>query len=50
MGLRIAQEDEVAGIDTTVHAQSAYELGGVGATCSVLPPAAARPSSVEVHS
>ena len=44
----------VTGIDTTVHAESAYELGGIGATgSSVLPAAAApagvRPSSVEVH-
>jgi Amt family ammonium transporter len=54
MGLRVTEEEEVTGIDTTVHAESAYELGGIGATSSVLPPAstasgAARPSSVEVH-
>ena len=54
LGLRVTEEEEVTGIDTTVHAESAYELGGIGATgSSVLPPAgtpaAARPSSVEVH-
>ncbi len=54
LGLRVTEEEEVTGIDTTVHAESAYELGGIGATGSVLPPAgaasgAARPSSVEVR-
>ena len=54
MGLRVTEEEEVTGIDTTVHAESAYELGGIGATGSALPPAAApsgaaRPSSVEVR-
>ena len=54
LGLRVTQEQEVTGIDTTVHAESAYELGSIGAAGpSVLPPAAtaagARPSSVEVH-
>ena len=55
MGLRVTEEEEVTGIDTTVHAESAYELGGIGATgsSSVLPPAGAasgaRPTSVEVR-
>ena len=30
MGLRIAEDDEVAGIDTAVHAEAAYELGQSG--------------------
>ena len=32
MGFRITVEDEVAGIDTTTHAESAYDFvgGGVG--------------------
>ncbi len=54
LGLRVTEEEEVTGIDTTVHAESAYELGGIGATGSLLPAAAApsgaaRPSSMEVH-
>ena len=54
LGLRVTEEEEVTGIDTTVHAESAYELGGIGATGSSVPPptaaaAGARPTSVEVH-
>ena len=29
MGFRVAPEDEVAGLDTTLHAESAYDLAGV---------------------
>jgi Amt family ammonium transporter len=51
MGLRVSEEDEVTGIDTTSHAESAYELTGIGAGGGgSLPAAAATPraSSVEV--
>jgi Amt family ammonium transporter len=34
MGLRISEEDEITGIDTTNHAESAYELTGIGASGS----------------
>ena len=46
MGLRITEEDEVTGIDTTNHAESAYELAGIGATGSGTGVPAARPSTV----
>jgi ammonium transporter, Amt family len=46
MGLRISEEDEVTGIDTTSHAESAYELAGIGATGSGTGAPAARPSTV----
>jgi Amt family ammonium transporter len=53
MGLRVSEEEEVTGIDTTVHAESAYELSGLGATGSSTLPSAAVPTSratsVEVH-
>jgi Amt family ammonium transporter len=52
MGLRVSEEDEITGIDQTVHAESGYELTGIGASGSSMFPAAsgaARPSSVEVH-
>ncbi len=52
MGLRVTEEQEVTGIDTTVHAESAYELTGIGASGSSTLPSAATPapraSSVEV--
>jgi Amt family ammonium transporter len=53
MGLRVTEEQEVTGIDTTIHAESAYELTGIGASGSgTLPPvagAATRPAApVEV--
>ena len=32
MGWRIAEEDEVSGIDSAEHAESGYDLGGVGAS------------------
>jgi Amt family ammonium transporter len=31
MGFRISVEDEVAGIDTTAHAETGYDLGGLSA-------------------
>ena len=52
MGLRVSEEDEITGIDQTVHAESGYELTGIGAGgSSTLPTASpsARPSAVEVH-
>ena len=30
MGFRVEPEDEIAGLDTTLHAESAYDLAGVG--------------------
>ena len=52
MGLRVAEEDEITGIDQTVHAESGYELTGIGAgggsTLQTASPSA-RPTSVEVH-
>ncbi len=52
MGLRVSEEDEVTGIDTTNHAESAYELTGIGAGGggTLQAPLGARPSSVEVSS
>ena len=54
LGLRVSEHDEVTGIDQTVHAESGYELTGIGASGasslgSPAGPLAARPSSVEVH-
>jgi len=53
MGLRVSEEDEITGIDQTAHAESGYELTGIGAGGSSMLAAAgaatARPSSVEVH-
>jgi Amt family ammonium transporter len=53
MGLRVTEEQEIAGIDQTVHAESGYELTGIGASgASSLPGSglpSTRPSSVEVH-
>ena len=46
LGLRVDEEHEVTGLDQTVHAESGYELTGLG-TSSVLPAArsvAARPA------
>ena len=54
LGLRVPEEDEVAGIDQSVHAETGYELTGIGAGGSSFPSGAtsvaARPSSVEVSS
>ncbi len=44
MGLRVTEEEEVTGIDTTVHAESAYELGGIGASPTT--PGAVRPAAM----
>jgi Amt family ammonium transporter len=54
MGLRVSEEDEITGIDQTVHAESGYELTGIGAggsstLAAATGTAAARPTSVEVH-
>jgi Amt family ammonium transporter len=51
LGLRVSEEEEVTGIDQTVHAESGYELTGIGASSgSTLPVGAGvgRPTSVEV--
>ena len=52
MGLRVSEEDEITGIDQTVHAESGYELTGIGAsggsTLQTGSPSV-RPTSVEVH-
>ena len=45
IGFRVDEDDEVAGIDRTVHAESAYELGentGAGGTFAGIGSAAAR--------
>ena len=54
MGLRVSEEDEITGIDQTVHAESGYELTGIGAGGGSTLAAAAgtapvRPTSVEVR-
>jgi Amt family ammonium transporter len=40
MGLRVTEEEEVTGLDQTVHAETAYEFGGSlgSGTSGVLPP------------
>jgi len=48
IGIRIKEEDEVAGIDTTTHAESAYEFTGIGSTSSMTGAGVPRPSSVDV--
>lgn len=51
LGLRVSDEDEITGIDQTTHAESGYELTGIGASGSTGPPTGAttaRPTSVEV--
>jgi ammonium transporter, Amt family len=50
MGLRVSEEQEVTGIDTTLHAESAYELGGIGATGAPGLPSQASSVRSEVHS
>ena len=50
MGLRVTEEEEVTGIDTTVHAESAYELTGFGATSGATNPGALRPAATAVSS
>jgi len=54
MGLRVSEEDEITGIDQTVHAESGYELTGIGAgggstLAAVTGTAPVRPTSVEVR-
>jgi Amt family ammonium transporter len=45
MGFRISEDDEVAGIDIAVHAESAYDLSpghsGIGTLASITAPAPA---------
>ncbi|CAN5253448.1 hypothetical protein BH24ACT10_BH24ACT10_12570 [soil metagenome] len=52
MGLRVSEADEVTGIDQTSHAESGYELTGIGASGSSSGLSSGspvtRPSSVEV--
>ena len=50
MGLRVTEEEEITGIDTTVHAESAYELTGFGATSGATNPGAVRPAATAVSS
>jgi len=51
IGLRISEEDEVAGIDQTNHAETAYELAGLGTAGSgSLAAATSAPSPLKVHS
>ena len=50
MGLRVTEEEEVTGIDTMVHAESAYELSGIGASSGATSPGAVRPSTAAVSS
>ena len=55
MGWRITEEDEVSGIDAAEHAESGYDLGGVGASrarsvlSSTLPTTAATDTESEVR-
>jgi Amt family ammonium transporter len=48
LGLRVSEEEETTGVDQTVHAETGYELTGLGTT-GPLAPAASRPAVV-VHS
>ncbi len=49
MGLRVTEQEEITGIDTMVHAESAYELtGGIGASSTN--PGAVRPATTAVSS
>ena len=52
MGLRVSEEEEVTGIDQTVHAETAYELGGGlgGAGGGTLPAQAGLATSTRVPS
>jgi Amt family ammonium transporter len=34
LGLRVSEEEEITGIDQTVHAESGYELTGIGAAAA----------------
>jgi Amt family ammonium transporter len=52
VGLRTTEEEEVTGIDQTVHAETAYELGGGfgGTGTGTLPAPTGVPSSTRVSS
>jgi Amt family ammonium transporter len=51
IGLRISAEDEIAGIDQTNHAETAYEFAGLGSAGSgTLAGAHVAPDQVKVHS
>jgi len=50
MGLRVTEEEEITGIDTMVHAESAYELTGIGATSGATNPGAVRAATSAVSS
>ena len=50
MGLRVTEEEEITGIDQTVHAESGYELTGIGASGSGSANPAGRPAGVAVSS
>jgi Amt family ammonium transporter len=51
IGLRISEDDEVAGIDTAEHAESAYEFAGLGTAGSgSLTGVPHAPAQVKVHS
>ena len=41
MGLRVSEDEEITGIDQTVHAESGYELTGIGAGGGSLLPTSA---------
>jgi Amt family ammonium transporter len=50
IGLRISEDDEVAGIDTTNHAESAYEWAGLGTAGSGSLLGSSAPAPVKVTS
>ncbi|MDT7544380.1 MAG: ammonium transporter, Amt family, partial [Actinomycetota bacterium] len=51
MGLRVTEEEEITGIDQTVHAESAYEFAGLGsASAGTISGAHVAPEQVKVHS
>ena len=50
IGLRIPEEDEVAGIDTTNHAESAYEWAGLGSAGSLTGSSPSVPAAMKVNS
>ncbi len=39
IGVRISEDDEVAGIDTVVHVESGYDFASLGSSGSTAPPA-----------
>jgi Amt family ammonium transporter len=50
IGLRVSEEDEITGIDTTNHAESAYEFAGLGAASSGTLTSPTAPAQMKVHS